>query len=70
MSGGGERDGDDDVALRQLSQDQGRLPLVRSLYSPIVSPEQALWTQWSPFEQGKAYVPFLTCTEQIPQGQI
>ena len=48
MSGEGESDGDDDGALRQLSQDQGRLPLVRSLYSPIVSPEQTLWTQWSP----------------------
>ena len=51
MSGGvegegdGEGDGedDDDGALRQLSQDQVRLPLVRSLYSAIVSPEQTLW---------------------------
>ena len=50
--GGGEDDGEGD--LRQLSQVQGRLPLVRSLYSAIVSPEQALWTQWSPTSQRKA----------------
>ena len=57
MSGGGEgeAEGDDeDGALRQLSQDQVRLPLVRSLYSAIVSPEQTLWPQWSPLGQRKA----------------
>ena len=49
MSGGGEGEGegdyegDDDGAMRQLPQDQVRLPLVRSLYSAIVSPEQTLW---------------------------
>ena len=49
-----EGDGDDDGALRHLSQDQVRLSLVRSLYSAIVSPEQTLWTQWLPPEQRKA----------------
>ena len=53
MSGRGEGD-DDDGALRQLSQDQVRLSLVRFLYSAIVSPEQTFWTEWSPLEQMKA----------------
>ena len=48
--GGGDRvgdgEGDEGVVLKQLSQDQGRLSLVSSLCSAIVSPEQALWTQW------------------------
>ena len=58
MSGGGEGEGDgesdDDGALRQLSRDQVRLPLVRSLCLAIVSPEQTLWTQWLPLAQRKA----------------
>ena len=52
--GGGEGDGEGEGDLRQLSQVQGVLPLVHSLYSAIVSPEQALWTQWSPTSQRKA----------------
>ena len=52
--GEGDGEGDDYGALRQLSQDQVRLSLVRSLYSAIVSPEQTLWTQWLPPEQRKA----------------
>ena len=52
MSSGGEGEGEgdgeddeDDGAPRQLSQDQVRLHLVRSLYSAIVSPELTWWTQ-------------------------
>ena len=56
--GGGDvvGDGEGDVggALRQLSQDHDRLSLVRSLYSTIVSPEQALWTQCLPPAHRKA----------------
>ena len=77
MCGGGgecegesDRDGDDDRALRQLSQDQVRLSLVRSLYSASVSPEQTLWTPWLLPAQRKTLDPFFTSTEQILQGSI